>query len=223
SWDNTIRVWGAHSGISVAGPFEGRTSPVFSVAFSPDGTRIVSGSGDKTIRVWDAHSGLLVAGPFEGHTDSVSSVVFSPDGTRIASGSGDQTVRVWTATHSHASKPGHFNDWSMDKIGSITTPQGQLLLCVPVDLWTGVVSPQSPVCIYAKGVLRLDFDAAHRAYSGSDNVIDAACRDIAMASGGASNISFVAVAIDATASRLGALEFATDKPSICIATQVTIT
>ena len=69
-----------------------------SVSFSPDGTRIVSGSGDKTVRVWDALSGQCVLGPLEGHTDWVRSVSFSPDGTRIVSGSYDKTVRVWDAS-----------------------------------------------------------------------------------------------------------------------------
>jgi WD40 repeat protein len=42
-------LWDAHSGDVVAGPFQGHTSYVTSVAFSPDGTRIVSGSNDHTI------------------------------------------------------------------------------------------------------------------------------------------------------------------------------
>jgi WD40 repeat protein len=93
----TIRVWDACTGDTVAGPFKGHTNSVSSVAFSPDGMRIVSGSHDQTIRVWDAHTGDTVAGPFKGHTMSVTSVAFSPDGTRIVSGSDDQTIRVWDA------------------------------------------------------------------------------------------------------------------------------
>jgi WD40 repeat protein len=74
-------------------------SEVHSVAFSPDGKRIVSGSYDKTVRVWDANSGQLIGKPFQGHKDFVQSVAFSPDGKRIVSGSSDKTVRVWDASN----------------------------------------------------------------------------------------------------------------------------
>ena len=70
---------------------------VYSVSFSPDGARIVSGSVDYCLRVWDAVSGQCVLGPLQAHTDSVRSVSFSPDGARIVSGSWDKTVRVWDA------------------------------------------------------------------------------------------------------------------------------
>ncbi|KIN99910.1 hypothetical protein M404DRAFT_86267, partial [Pisolithus tinctorius Marx 270] len=46
---------------------EGHTDYVTSVAFSPGGKRIVSGSEDKTVRVWDAERGVQVGSPLEGH------------------------------------------------------------------------------------------------------------------------------------------------------------
>ena len=73
-------------------PLQGHTDLVNSVAFSPDGRHIVSGSLDQTIQVWDAQTGGQVGNPFQGHTESVNSVAFSPDGRHIVSGSLNQTI-----------------------------------------------------------------------------------------------------------------------------------
>jgi WD40 repeat protein len=75
---------------------QGHTSSVTSVAFSPDGKRIVSGSLDQTLKVWDATSGQETL-THKGHTASVNSVGFSPDGKRILSGSHDNPVKVCDA------------------------------------------------------------------------------------------------------------------------------
>ena len=76
---------------------EGHESSVRSVAFSPDGQRIVSGSYDNTLRLWDANTGAAIGQPLEGHGGEVLSVAFSPDGQRIVSGSDDNTLRLWDA------------------------------------------------------------------------------------------------------------------------------
>ena len=65
------------------------------VAFSPNGSRIVSGSDDFTLRLWNADTGQPIGEPLQGHNDFVKSVAFSRDGSRIVSGSGDNTLRIW--------------------------------------------------------------------------------------------------------------------------------
>jgi FKBP-type peptidyl-prolyl cis-trans isomerase/cold shock CspA family protein len=75
---------------------KGHSDAVFSVSFSPDGKRIVSGSADKTLKVWDAQTGRETL-KLNGHLAIVLSVSFSPDGKRIVSGSLDKTVKVWDA------------------------------------------------------------------------------------------------------------------------------
>jgi WD40 repeat protein len=69
---------------------------VYSVAFSPNGKQIVSGSGDKTVRLLDAVTGAALQ-TLEGHSRSVNSVAFSPNGKQVVSGSYDKTVRLWDA------------------------------------------------------------------------------------------------------------------------------
>jgi WD40 repeat protein len=68
---------------------------VVGVAWSPDGTRLLSGGGDGSVRVWDAVSGEPVH-QLTGHSGVVWGVAWSPDGTRLLSG-GDGSVRVWDA------------------------------------------------------------------------------------------------------------------------------
>jgi WD40 repeat protein len=74
----------------------GHTAPVWAVAFSPDGTRVLTGSQDNTARLWDAATGKAVA-TLAGHTAPVEAVAFSPDGTRAVTASWDNTARLWDA------------------------------------------------------------------------------------------------------------------------------
>jgi len=74
----------------------GHLETVFSVAFSPDGQQIVTGSKDATAKVWEAASGKLLV-TLKGHRAAVNAAAFSPDGRRIVTGSFDNTARVWEA------------------------------------------------------------------------------------------------------------------------------
>jgi len=95
AWRSWSSGWGERTLLN------GPTDPFTTVAFSPDGARILTGSGDRddgenAARLWDAATGKPVA-TLAGHTAPVAAVAFSPDGTRILTGSWDHTARLWDA------------------------------------------------------------------------------------------------------------------------------
>ncbi len=75
---------------------KGHASQVGTVAFSPDGKTLASGSSDKSVKLWDAQTRQELA-TLNGHAEWVYSVAFSPDGKTLASGSYDSTVKLWDA------------------------------------------------------------------------------------------------------------------------------
>ncbi|WP_037305631.1 WD40 repeat domain-containing protein [Amycolatopsis orientalis] len=74
--------------------FTGHALPVTSIAFSPDGLTLASGSDDRAIRLWTVADGSTKS-TLQGHTDMVLALAYSPDGTTLASGSQDGTLRLW--------------------------------------------------------------------------------------------------------------------------------
>ena len=88
--DETIRICAAETGEN---PLEGHRFRALSVAYSPDGHHIISGSINNSNRIWDAETSK----PLEGRRARVSSVAHSPNGHHIISGSIDNTTRIWDA------------------------------------------------------------------------------------------------------------------------------
>jgi WD40 repeat protein len=75
----------------------GHHGQVMSIAFSSNGSQIISGSWDGTVRIRPVASSEEPLAPIPGHDARVRQVVFSSDGSRVpvVSGSDDKTVRIW--------------------------------------------------------------------------------------------------------------------------------
>ena len=98
---------------------KGRSGNVTSVAFSPDGTELLTASGDHNLRTWNTATWQLKA-TLAGHADEVWDARYAPNGRYAVSGAWDNSVRVWDLA------------------------QGQCVLTVPAhtsDVWAAAFSP----------------------------------------------------------------------------------
>ncbi|KAK1776790.1 hypothetical protein QBC45DRAFT_204092 [Copromyces sp. CBS 386.78] len=149
---------------------EGHSGTVSSVAFSPDGQRLASGSWDKTIKIWDPPSGSCLQ-TLKGHSDTVSSVAFSPDGQRLASGSGDKTIKIWDPASESCLQTLEGHSHTVSSVAF--SPDGQRLASGSWDKTIKIWDPASGSCLqtlegHSHGVVSVAFSPdGQRLASGS--------------------------------------------------------
>ena len=72
----------------------GHTDSIKSVAISPDGSKVITGSLDNTAKIWNISDGSLVT-TLSGHEGGITSVAISSDGSKVFTGSWDKTAKIW--------------------------------------------------------------------------------------------------------------------------------
>ena len=90
-----IVLWGVATRQPISQPFIGHTDWVYSLAFSPDGKTLASGSSDNTIILWDVTTRQPMGQPLNGYLAAVFSLAFSPDGKTLASDSSENIIILW--------------------------------------------------------------------------------------------------------------------------------
>ncbi|GAB1526840.1 hypothetical protein RhiTH_010012 [Rhizoctonia solani] len=121
-------------------PSRGTPDTVSRVAFSPDGSLLVSGSDDGTVLVRDAQTGNCIYDVIRGHESRVTSVCFSPNGKYLLSGSWDQTTRMWDSGNGSLI-PNSIKRHPSSVICTAFSPDGKHIAC---GLW----NDECPIVVY---------------------------------------------------------------------------
>jgi WD40 repeat protein len=122
----------------------GHQKAVVSVAFSPDGKQILTGSADTTAILWDPSTGSQIR-TFKGHKGTITSAAFSPDGKQILTGSADRTAILW---NTDSDEPMHTLQGHSREIMAVAySPDGTTLATASADrtaaLWEAATGKQT--------------------------------------------------------------------------------
>jgi NACHT domain- and WD repeat-containing protein len=142
--DCPIKVWDLESGDCLF-TLRGHTRMVSSLAITPDGQQIVSGSADRTIKVWDLESGNCLRTLQGQHTDEVACVALSKDGLKVVSASYDKSLKIWDLKSGACMKTleGH----AMRVYAVALTPDGRNAISGSEDKTLKVWDLESGACI----------------------------------------------------------------------------
>jgi WD40 repeat protein len=128
---------------------------VSSVAYSPDGRFVVSGSADSSVKIWDLATGRELWTLPE-HDEAVRSVAYSPDGRRVVSGSADHLVKLWDAETGEEFKSLFGHDNAVNSVDY--SPDGRFVVSGSVDRTVRVWDAETGVNLrtYAGHSLRVN-------------------------------------------------------------------
>jgi WD40 repeat protein len=101
-----------------------------SLAFSPKGDILASGSVERVVKLWDIRTGDCLA-TMEGHEYPILSLAFSPDGNKLVSGSGDTTLMTWDVENQ--SRIHHMKGHGFYVVTCDWDPQGNRIVSGSVD------------------------------------------------------------------------------------------
>ncbi|OJA17479.1 hypothetical protein AZE42_03913 [Rhizopogon vesiculosus] len=96
SYDHTVRILDAKTGALAVSPMAGHSDGLLSVAWFPNGQRLITASRDRTIRLWSSETGCQIGHALGGHPASTVQVAVSSDGKFIAA-LGGESIRLWNA------------------------------------------------------------------------------------------------------------------------------
>ncbi|MFZ6029765.1 MAG: CHAT domain-containing protein [Chloroflexota bacterium] len=129
---------------------------VSSVAFSPDGKWLISGSSDGSARVWDTGTWQEISRVT--HEDAVNIVIFHPNGKWVASGSDDSTIEIWEAETGH--EVAHMSHGNSVKVAAFS-PDGKWLISGSSDgtarVWDVVTGKELSRMVHNDGVTSVAF------------------------------------------------------------------
>lgn len=139
-WINRPATWQPPACLTT---LSGHTDRVNSVAVTPEGGTVISGSHDANVKIWDARTGAC-RHTLSGHTCRVTSVAVIPDGTTVVSGSHDNSIKFWD-TRSGACRrtlSGH-----TDCVTSVAvTPDGETVASGAEDCTVKIWDARTSVC-----------------------------------------------------------------------------